>query len=181
MLNCSDASRGSSVGKWSIDITNRGATPSLDTLSTARSRVGRPIKHLLELDRHGRIREGGIDTIDGYRIERIGGVTADIHNDGQPSRLAGRVDLFFCEERRDGRREVDAIDEDVDVEDLSEWAALGRLRQIPLEDVISEATIVGVNPCHHPPTHALTRRDQSCEGDRQHRVHIVREHRSRGP
>ena len=148
-----------------MNITNRGGTLFLDTLSTARSHIGRPTKDLLELDRHGRIQEGGIDTIDGYQIEWIGGVTADIHNDGQPSRLANRVDLFFCEGWRDGRREVDAADEDVDVEDLSEWAALGRLRQIPLEDVISEAMIAGVNPCHHPPTHALTHRDQFCEGD----------------
>lgn len=43
--------------------------------------------------------------------------------------------MLAREERRDRRREVDAVDEDVDVEDLLEGPALGRLVQIPLDDV----------------------------------------------
>ena len=72
---------------------------------------------------------------------RIGGITADIHGDGQPSRLTRRVDLCLCEERRNQRREVDAVDEDIDIEDLLEWSTLGCLRQIPFEDIISEIII----------------------------------------
>ena len=94
--------------------------------------------HSLELDGDGRVREGGIDRINGYRIERIGGITADVHDDGQPPRLARRVDLIVGEEGRDGRGEVDAVDKEIDVEDFLERTALGRLRQVPLEDVVSK-------------------------------------------
>ena len=184
MLNCSDASRGSSVGKWSIDTTDRAGTPFLDTLSVCHTTE--PKKDVLERYRDGWIREGGIDAINGYGIERIGGITADIHGDGQPSRLTRRVDLCLCEERRNQRREVDAVDEDIDIEDLLEWSTLGCLRQIPFEDIISEIIIKcdrqpSKSRFPHRPRARLTLRDRSCEGGLQRHVHIVQEHRSRGP
>lgn len=102
--------------------------------------VGRLTNDSPKLDGDGRIREGGIDVVNGYGIERIGGVAADIHDEGQPPRLTRRFDLFFCDERRDGRGEVDAVDEDINVQDFLERATLGRLRQVPFEDVIPEVT-----------------------------------------
>ena len=134
-------------------------------LSALCLQAGRLLKDLLEFDWDGRIREGGIDIINGYGIERIGGVTADIHDDGQSSRLTRCGDLFFCEEGANVRREINAVDEDIDVEDLLEWPTLGCLRQIPLEDVISEATVVGVNHYHPRRTHLLVETNLAKEID----------------
>ena len=174
-LNCSDASRGSNVGRWSIDIIESGGTPSLGTLSVLHQRTSKSI--VPKLDGNGRIRKGGIDAINGYGVERIGGVTTDIDDNGQPPRWTRRADPFSGEERGDVRREIDAIDEDINIEDLLERPALGCLCHIPLEDVVSESkSIVSVSP--HMDALALTRRGRSCGGGPRHHVHIVREHQS---
>lgn len=142
-------------------------------------------KNSLELYADGRIRERGIDTINGYRIERIGSVTADVDDDSQPSRLTRRVDLCVREERRDGGREVDAVDEDVDVEDLLKRPTLGRLCQIPLDDLISEKKSASTSKSQSSrfknQKSTLTRRDRSCEGGRWHHDHIVQGRQSRAP
>ena len=85
---------------------------------------------------YSRIRKGCVDAVNGDRIERVCGVTADINNDRQPAILACALELLRRYEGRNRRRKVNAVDKDVNVEDFLEWAALCRLVKVPLEDVV---------------------------------------------
>lgn len=87
-------------------------------------------------DEQGGVGEGGVAVVDGDGVMRVGGVAADVADDGEGA--AGGVgggQGGGREEGRDGGGEVDAVDEDVALEDLREGPALGRLGQVPFEDV----------------------------------------------
>lgn len=64
---------------------------------------------------------------------RIRGVAADIAHDGELA-VGGR-EAGAVHEGGDRVGQVDAIHEDIGLDDLGEGAALGRLVQVPLEDV----------------------------------------------
>jgi hypothetical protein len=85
---------------------------------------------------HSRIRKGRVNAINGDRVERVCGVTADINNDGQSAILACALELLRRYKGRNGRRKVNAVDKDVNVEDFLEWTSLCCLVEIPLEDVV---------------------------------------------
>lgn len=59
-----------------------------------------------------------------------------INNDGETSLVSGLGNELGGDELRDRLREVDAVDKDVDVENLLEWTALGRLCHVPLDNVV---------------------------------------------
>jgi hypothetical protein len=80
---------------------------------------------------HGRLAEGGVDVVDGDRVVRVGGVAGDVADDAQAARLGG--ERLGVDEGRDLGGEVDAVDEDVGLDDLLVWAGLGRgFGQVPL-------------------------------------------------
>ena len=85
--------------------------------------------------RHSRLRKGRVDRVDGQGIVGIRRVAADVDSHAEPPTLTGRFDLLVRDERRDGRAEVYAIDEDVRIQDLLEWSSPGRLSHVPLQDV----------------------------------------------
>lgn len=79
--------------------------------------------------------EGAVGVVDGDGVVRVGGVTADVADDGEFAALLGRGEGFPVHERWDLFGQVDAVDEDVGFGDFVKGPALGRLRQVPLEDV----------------------------------------------
>ena len=75
---------------------------------------------------------------------------------------------------RDGGRKVDAVDEDVNIEDLLEGSTLGCFFQIPLENVVprsiqSQQQLIYIEKEH-------THRARSFEKGRQHRGRTFQEH-----
>lgn len=83
-----------------------------------------------------RFRERSVDVVDRNRVVRVRRIATDVDHDPQLARLASSSDRLGGDERGDLGREVDAVDEDVDVEDLLEGTTLSGLRHIPLHDVI---------------------------------------------
>jgi hypothetical protein len=51
--------------------------------------------------------------------------------------LARGDDLIAGEEGRDRRIEIDAVDKNIDVQDLREWAAFGSFCKIPFENIVT--------------------------------------------
>ena len=65
----------------------------------------------------------------------VGGVAGDVADDAEVAFVAV-VQGLLVDEGRDFFREVDAVDEDVGLDDLGEGAALGRFCQVPFQDVL---------------------------------------------
>src|SRR5258708_128389 len=78
LLNCSDASRGNSVGRWSIDTTASRELPSLLTGL-------RTITHQNICHSHCNcwLVECRVGAIDRYRVKWIRSVATDVHNHRQ--------------------------------------------------------------------------------------------------
>lgn len=95
-------------------------------------------KHSPHINVHCRVGERRIDVVNWDRVIRVSRIAAHVHDDAQPSRCARGLYLLLGQEWRNRRREVDAVDEDVNVEDFLEGAALGSLLHVPLEDVVPE-------------------------------------------
>jgi hypothetical protein len=90
-------------------------------------------------NRHGRLAESGVDVVDGDRVVRVGGVARDITDNAQAARLSGQ--RFGVDEGRNLGGEVDAVDEDIRLDDLLVWARLsGGLLDVPLDDVLKART-----------------------------------------
>lgn len=84
-----------------------------------------------EGDGHSRVAEGGVDVVDGDGVVRVGGVARDVADDAQAARVGGQ--RLGLDEGRNLGGEVDAVDEDVGLNDLLVRAGLGRcLGEIPL-------------------------------------------------
>jgi hypothetical protein len=81
------------------------------------------IAALGKLDRHGGFAEGGVDVVDGDRVVRVGGVAGDVANDAQAAGLCR--ERLGVDEGRDLGRQVDAVDEDIRLDNLLVWAGLG--------------------------------------------------------
>ena len=78
--------------------------------------------------------EGGVDVVDGDGVVGVGGVARDIADDAQAARLSRQ--RLGVDERRNLGGEVDAVDEDIRLDDLLVRARLGGgLLDIPLDDV----------------------------------------------
>lgn len=90
----------------------------------------------VDLDGDGRLVEGGGDGVDGHGVEGVGGVGRDVADDGQLAAGAGGLERLHVHEVGDLGGQVDAVDEDVALGDLGEGPALGRLGDVPLEDVL---------------------------------------------
>lgn len=75
---------------------------------------------------HGNRRagEGGVDVVDGNRVVGVGGVARDVADDTEAAR--GGRERLCVNERRDLGGQVDAVDEDVGLDDLLVRAGLGR-------------------------------------------------------
>jgi hypothetical protein len=83
---------------------------------------------------HCGLAEGGVDVVDGDGVVRVGGVARDIADNAQAARLSRQ--RLSVDEGRDLGGEVDAVDEDVRLNDLLVRARLGGgLLDIPLDDV----------------------------------------------
>jgi hypothetical protein len=83
---------------------------------------------------HCGLREGGVDVVDGDGVVGVGGVAGDVADDAQAARLSGQ--RLGVDERRDLGAEVDAVDEDVGLNDLLVRTRLGGgLLDVPLDDV----------------------------------------------
>jgi len=78
--------------------------------------------------------EGGVDVVDGDGVVGVGGVAGDVTDDAQAARLSRQ--RLGVDEGRDLGGEVDAVDEDIRLNDLLVRARLGGgLLDIPLDDV----------------------------------------------
>lgn len=93
-------------------------------------------KRRVVISRHGqrRVRERAILRVNRDRVVRVGGVARDVADDGELA--LGRGERLLVKERRDRLGQVDAVDEDVGLDDFAERAALGRLRHVPLDDLL---------------------------------------------
>jgi hypothetical protein len=84
-----------------------------------------------ELHGHCGLAEGGVDVVDGDRVVRVGGVAGDVADDAQAARLGG--ERLGVDEGGDLGGQVDAVDEDVRLDDLLVGTGLGRgFGEVPL-------------------------------------------------
>ena len=86
--------------------------------------------------RHGYcgLAESGVDVVDGDGVVGVGGVARDVADDTQAARLSRQ--RLGVDEGRDLGGEVDAVDEDIGLDDLLVRARLGGgLLDVPLDDV----------------------------------------------
>jgi hypothetical protein len=67
---------------------------------------------------------------------RIGRIAADVHDNRQFALLARGDDLIASDEGGDRRIEINAVDKDINVQDLRERAPLGSLGKVPFEDIV---------------------------------------------
>lgn len=88
----------------------------------------------LDVNLDGGLVEGGVDVVDGDGVVRVGGVAADVADDAEVA--AGALEALAVDKGRDGLGQVDAVDEDVRLDDLGVGpvARLG-LGQVPLLDL----------------------------------------------
>ena len=88
----------------------------------------------LDINPDGRLVEGGVDVVDGNGVVWVCGVAAHIADD---TKLAlGRLQALLVDEWRDRLGEVDAVDEDVRLDDLGvRSVTLLGLGQVPLLDL----------------------------------------------
>ena len=135
-LNCSDASRGSNVGKWSIDITDKGGLPGLKRRIRRHVLAKKPDQNPPYIDRYRWCRERCVDVVNWNWIEGVRGVATDIDNHTELPLRPGCNHLFLRDKRRDFGCEINAVDKNIDIQDLLEWTTLCRLREIPLKDVV---------------------------------------------
>ena len=87
--------------------------------------------------RHGYcgLAESGVDVVDGDGVVGVGGVARDVADDTQAARLSRQ--RLGVDEGRDLGGEVDAVDEDIGLDDLLVRARLGGgLLDVPLDDVL---------------------------------------------
>jgi hypothetical protein len=83
---------------------------------------------------HSGLIECGVDVVDGNRVVWVCGVAAHITDNAQLA--LRRLEALLVDKGRDGLGQVDAVDEDVGLDDLGVWAiALLGLCQIPLLDL----------------------------------------------
>lgn len=88
----------------------------------------------LDIDLDGGLVECGVDVVDGNGVVGVGGVAADVADDAELA--AGALEARAVDKRRDGLGQVDAVDEDVRLDDLRvRPVALLGLGQIPLLDL----------------------------------------------
>jgi hypothetical protein len=100
----------------------------------ARSSGGFSGENLRNINGNGRLLEGGVDGVDRDRVVGVGGVARNINNNGE---LAGRSSKGSSINEGGNRlRKVDAVDEDVGLDDLHERSSLGGLSHIPSDDVL---------------------------------------------
>lgn len=86
-------------------------------------------------DRHCGLAESGVDVVDGDRVVRIGGVAGDVADNAQAARLSRQ--RLGVDEGRDLGGEVDAVDEDIRLDNLLVRTGLGGgLLNVPLDDVL---------------------------------------------
>ncbi|KAJ8052541.1 hypothetical protein LXG23DRAFT_50544 [Yarrowia lipolytica] len=86
------------------------------------------------LNRHGGMVERGSNCVHGDRVVGVGGVSRDVDNDTELSGLL--VEQIVVDERRNGLRQVDAVDEDIRVSNLLEGSTLLGLVHVPSNDVL---------------------------------------------
>ena len=118
-----------------MEMTDIGRTPSLRrSLSIcSQSQEKRDIR---EGHGHGGRVKRCIDGVYGDRVIWVCRVTAHVYRNAQLPTGACRSYLLWSEEGGDLARQIDAVDEDVHVQDLLEGATLCRLSHIPLDNVI---------------------------------------------
>ena len=74
-LNCSDASRGSNVGRWSIEITDNGRTFLLQIRST---RAKQPSYSPKPINCYSRLRECRVGVVDRDWVKRVSRIAAHV-------------------------------------------------------------------------------------------------------
>lgn len=113
----------------------------------------------LGVDFNGGGGEGGVDRVDGDGVVRVGraeeggfvslrsgffegkrkkkrdALARDIDDNAQSTISSSFGDEFRSDKLGNRLGEVDAVDENVDIEDFGEWAALGGFGHVPLDDV----------------------------------------------
>lgn len=127
--NASDASRGRSVGRWSIEQTVRGGPAAIlqvrgrngsnrdGGVVSARSGTEGPRpteRWSLPRDVNGRVVEGRVDGVDRDWVVGVRGIATDVDDDAEGSLVAVSRDRLGRDERRDLGGQVDAVDENVD-------------------------------------------------------------------
>ena len=89
---------------------------------------------------NGGVLEGGGGVIDRQGVVRVGDVAADVGDDGN---LATLGQALRVQKGRNGLHEIDAVHEDVRVQNLGEGASLGGLCHVPANDILTVLTNKG--------------------------------------
>ena len=84
---------------------------------------GQAVAALGQRDGDGGLAEGGVDVVDGDGVVRVGGVAGDVADDAEAA--GGGGEGLGVDEGRDLGGEVDAVDEDVGLDDFLVGAGLG--------------------------------------------------------
>lgn len=78
--------------------------------------------------------EGGVDAVDWDWVVGVGGIAADINDNGQVALLG--LERIGVDKWWNLGGQVDAVDENVGLDNLLEWATLCGLGHIPLDDIL---------------------------------------------
>lgn len=98
----------------------------------------------LHLNRHRRLIKRRVDIVYGDGVVRVRRIAANVANNAELA--AGLCELLLVDEGRDGLGQIDAVDENVALDDLGVGAgALRRLGQIPLLDLAAADLLEQVN------------------------------------
>lgn len=88
-----------------------------------------------DFDRDGGLVKGGVDVVDWDWVVWVGSIAGHIHHDRQVSVRVRQT--LGVDEIGDLVHEVDAVDEDIRLDDLYERTAPSSLGHIPLEDILA--------------------------------------------
>lgn len=106
-LKDSEASRGRREGRWSMLRGISFKSRYIRGMYLRDDREGDVVLVVLDLDRHSRLVESGVDSVDGDGVVGVGGIARHIADDAQLA--AGSRKKVVVDEGRNGLREVDLL------------------------------------------------------------------------
>lgn len=104
-LKDSEASRGRREGRWSILSTVSYNSLNSNSCDLRNDRKWDVVLVVLDLNRHSRLVEGGVDGVDRDGVVRVGGIAGNITDNAQLAARSG--EQVVVDEGRNGLGEVD--------------------------------------------------------------------------
>lgn len=119
-----------------MEITSRGGFSGLEPIISDPLGQGSAKRYSPDINSNGRLVKGGVDVVDGYGVIRIRSVAADVDYHAQASVFASSNSCLTGDEVWDLGGQINAVDKDINVQNLRERASLCSLCHVPLEDII---------------------------------------------